>query len=156
MRKRLIGEVDSVNFTQTFEWLDLQRIAQVEISSEEAMHPIEDALKVDGPGWRASTPGSQTIRIVFDQPQTVRHVRLTFVEEHQERKQEFGLYWSAAQDKCLHEIVRQQFQFSPSGAVREIEEYRADLTNVRILELRIEPDRDGGLQHASLEHFLVA
>jgi hypothetical protein len=122
MRKRIIGEVEGGSFTPTFDWLDLRRIAQVEVSSEEAMHPVEDAFKPEGNGWRASTPGPQTLRLVFDEPQMIRRIRLLFLEEHHERKQEFSLYWSAGPDQPLHQIVRQQFQFSPSGATREVED----------------------------------
>ena len=50
-------------------WLDLERLAQVEITSENAKHPIESALISDrGTGWRAAQPGKQTIRLIFDQP----------------------------------------------------------------------------------------
>jgi hypothetical protein len=128
----------------------------VEVTSEETMHPIEDALGPDAKGWRAGTPGPQTIRLIFDEPQTIRRIRVLIEEEHTERKQEFSLSWSAGHGQSSHEIVRQQFQFSPSGAVRELEEYEIDLRGVHVLEMQINPDRDGGLQHASLTHLLVA
>src|SRR5262245_64855568 len=47
-------------------WLDLERLAQVEITSENAEHPIESALISDGVrGWRAAQPGKQKIRRIF-------------------------------------------------------------------------------------------
>src|SRR4051812_19799312 len=44
MRKRIIGEIETENFQPNTSWLDLSSIAQVEVTSEETMHPIEDAL----------------------------------------------------------------------------------------------------------------
>jgi hypothetical protein len=44
----------------------------------------------------------------------------------------------------LHEIVRQQWNFSPEGATAEREDYRVALTEVTILELSIIPDITGG------------
>ena len=49
-------------------WLDVERAAAV--TSEEENFPVESAL-IPGEtrGWRASIPGTQTIRLIFDQPQ---------------------------------------------------------------------------------------
>jgi hypothetical protein len=50
-------------------WLDLQQMATVEVTSEDASFPIESAFAPkDGAGWRASRPGEQQIRIIFDEP----------------------------------------------------------------------------------------
>ena len=53
------------------EWLDLERLATVEVASEAPAYPIESALLPplagSGTGWRAASPGTQTIRIVFDE-----------------------------------------------------------------------------------------
>jgi hypothetical protein len=50
-------------------WLDVDRTAVVEITSEENGYPIESALlEVRDPGWRAADSGSQTIRLIFDEP----------------------------------------------------------------------------------------
>ncbi len=38
------------------------------------------------------------------------------------------------------EIVRQQWNFSPPNTVRELEDYRVELSNVAALELIISPD----------------
>src|SRR5919197_1037563 len=65
-------------------WIDLERVTRVELTSEDAAHPIEAAL-VPGSetGWRAAVPGDQTIRIIFDQPLRLRRVLLRFVERIQ-------------------------------------------------------------------------
>jgi len=49
--------------------MDVDRIASVEISSEERDYPIESARLLEGKnGWRAANPGMQTIRLIFDEP----------------------------------------------------------------------------------------
>jgi hypothetical protein len=51
-------------------WLDLDSAATVEVTSEAKDYPIESAL-VSGKmrGWRAADSGTQTIRLIFDEPQ---------------------------------------------------------------------------------------
>jgi hypothetical protein len=52
--------------------------------------------------------------------------------------------------RSFREIVRQQWNFSSPGGVREIEDYAVDLVDVGVLELIIVPDRSGGEARASL------
>jgi len=40
---------------------------------------------VDGTGWRAAEKSAQIIRIVFDNPRTLRRIRLEFSEIGMER-----------------------------------------------------------------------
>src|SRR6266849_89984 len=76
-------------------WLDLDRAASVEVTSEEREYGIDSAL-VSGEtqGWRAASPGTQTIRLLFDQPQRLRRISLAFEENEIKRTQEFVLRWS--------------------------------------------------------------
>jgi hypothetical protein len=121
-------------------WLDLEKVAVVEISSEDLAFPIEHALSnVESEGWRAATPGPQRIRLLFDQPQTLRRVQLHFIDKVSERSQEFWLVAFAGGE--LREIVRQQWNFSPNGTTEEIEDYKVEMNDVTALELRIDPDR---------------
>jgi hypothetical protein len=64
-------------------WLDLDALADVEVTSENAAHPVESAL-LSGrrAGWRAAAPGRQTIRLLFTRPQRLRRIFLKFVESH--------------------------------------------------------------------------
>jgi hypothetical protein len=64
--------------------------------------------------------------------------------------QEFLLRWSPDDGRSFREIVRQQWNFSPPDTIREVEEYRVDLSHVGILELVIVPDINGGVARASL------
>jgi hypothetical protein len=139
------------------EWLDLEGLVQVEVTSEDTAHPIESALgHAGGEGWRAAGPGEQTIRLLFDAPVKLRRVRLVFREEVQARTQEFVLRWSSDGGRTPREIVRQQYTFSPPGTARELEEYAVDLDGVTVLELRIVPNIGGGDARALLERMQLA
>ena len=157
MRKRIIGqgapEVSAVDPG----WMDLDRLAKVEITSEDVDYSIESAL-IPGtsPGWRAAQSGEQTIRLLFDEPLRLRRIYLVFHEDEQERTQEFVLRWSPDHGQSYREIVRQQYNFSPPGATREVEDYDIDLVGVTALELKIVPEISGGRARASLVQLRVA
>jgi len=139
------------------EWIDLASEAQVEISSEDPEHPIEAALLSSSQGgWRAARPGEQTIRLIFDRPKRVRRIQLLFEEPDRARTQEFALHWSPDGGRSFKEIVRQQWNFSPAGSVREAEDYRVDLPGVTTLELAIVPDISKDDVPASLACWRVA
>src|SRR5205823_3744307 len=122
-------------------WLDLEQIATVEVTSEEPHFPIESVFSSeDGPGWRAFQKGLQQIRIIFDQPLSVRRIQLHFLEPEPERTQEFSIQWSSAEGGLPKEIIRQQWNFSPTGSTREVEDYEVSLDSVAVLELAITPD----------------
>ena len=108
-------------------WLDLVSHAGVQITSEEPGYPIESALEGKSPGWRAGTSGTQIV-----------------------------LRWSPGRDGVFREIVRQQWNFSPSGSVREIENYVVELSEVLVLELMIVPDKSYGNARASMQSFRLA
>jgi hypothetical protein len=157
MRKRIIPPVQKDTSPPDKEWLDLERLAQVEITSEDAAHPIESALLPGrSTGWRASGPGEQRIRLLFAHPQRLRRIWLEFVEPVTERTQEFVLRWSPDGGQSFREIVRQQWNFSPRGATRETEDHRVDLSGVTVLELSIIPDISRREAHASLAQLRLA
>jgi hypothetical protein len=132
-------------------------LAQVEITSEDADYPIESALISDiGSGWRAAQPGKQTIRLLFDEPLRLKRIHLVFSEGELERTQEFVLRWSPDGGQSYREILRQQYNFSPPDAAREVEDYDLDLDGVTALELKIVPDISGGGARASLAQLRVA
>jgi hypothetical protein len=138
-------------------WLDIEQIAQVQVSSEDPAHPIESALiSADSPGWRAGAPGRQMIRLIFDRPQRLTRIWLRFAEPDRERTQQFTLRWSADRDRTSQEIVRQQWHFSPAGSTIEIEDYAVDLIDTVQLELTIDPDLSAGDAVATLAEWHVA
>lgn len=157
MRKRITDPVQRNTAADDQEWLDLDRLAEVEVTSEDAAHPIESALLPGrSSGWRAGRPGEQTIRILFLHPQRLRRIALSFEESSCERTQEYVLRWSPDGGKTFRDIVRQQWNFSQHGATSEIEDHRVDLQAVTALELSIIPDKSGGNALASLDHMRVA
>jgi hypothetical protein len=157
MRKQIINPGTEDTAAADGGWLDLEAIARVEITSEEAAYPIESAFQPgSGGGWRASQPGAHTIRLRFDQPQLLSHIRLEFDERHTARTQEFVLLWSPDHGQSYREIVRQQWNFGPPQTTREVEDYHVDLTGVTVLELRIVPDISGGEARASLARLRLA
>src|SRR5204863_9002980 len=108
---------------------------------EAESYPIESALvPPTNAGWRAAGPGEQRIRLIFDEAQQrVTRVVLVFQELEKAKSHEFVLRWSDSIDGSYREIVRQQWNFSPAGAVREVEDYRVQLFQVKVLELIITP-----------------
>jgi hypothetical protein len=142
MRKRILGPSQVSGRPQKGQgWLDLEQIATNEVTSEEPDFPIESVFNLeDRGGWRAYQQGLQQIRIIFDQPITVRRIQLHFLEPEVERTQEFSVRWSSAEGGPPKEIIRQQWNFSPAGSTREVEDYEVSLDGVAVLELAITPD----------------
>ena len=157
MRKRIIAPVQQKTTSPDQDWLNVEDLAEVEITSEDAAHPIEFALLPgQASGWRAAGPGKQTIRILFTQPQRLRRIRLHFVETRTERTQEYVLRWSPDGGQSFREIVRQQWNFSPHGTTGETEDHHVELPAVTVLELSIIPDISGGNAFASLAQLQLA
>ena len=157
MRKRIIAPVQQKTVSPDQDWLNLEGLAEVEITSEEPAHPIESALLPDrASGWRAAGPGKQTIRLLFARPQALRRIWLNFVEPLTERTQEYVLRWSPDNGQSFREIVRQQWNFSPHGATCETEDHHVELPAVTVLELSIIPDTSGENAFASLAQLRLA
>jgi hypothetical protein len=158
MRKTVLVTDDVVKAPTGGAWLDLEKLVQVEISSEDASFPIEGALGATATtGWRAATTGPQLIRLRFDEPQKIRRIQLHVIERSAERSQELAIF--AEMDGGRREVVRQQFSFSPGGSTEEIEDYSVELNGVTALELKIDPDRSHdpkqSWSHASLQSLRV-
>ena len=145
MRKRITGTHHAKPTGEwAQDWLDLEHIATVEVTSEDPSFPIESAIgSKDGPGWRASQHGEQQIRIIFDEPVSLHRIELRFHEVEFERTQQFTLRWLSAAGASMREIVRQQWNFSPTGSTTEIEHYVVDLDAASVLELAVLPDLSG-------------
>ena len=152
MRKRLITPIPQTARPHDEGWLDLNTAAVVEVTSEDKDYPVESALlSGETQGWRAASPGTQTIRLLFDQPQRLRRISLAFEENEIKRTQEFVLRWSPDGGRSFREIVRQQWNFSPPETIREVEEYRVEICDVTVVELVIVPDISRGAARAALK-----
>lgn len=156
MQKRIV-EPPGLDRVAEEAWLDLEDMAQVELTSEDPTHPVEGALlSRTESGWRAAEPGVQSIRLLFHQPQRLRRIRLRFDEPAAARTQEFALRWSPDGGRSFRDLVRQQYTFSPEGSTTEVEDLNVDLASVTALELTIIPDQGRGEARASLEEWRLA
>jgi hypothetical protein len=159
MRKSIVSPSATTATPISDLWRDLERIARVEISSEDENFPIEHALgKKETTGWRAAGTGPQLIRLHFDEPLAIKRLQLHFLEKAADRSQEFAVYAGAGAE--LKEIVRQQWTFSPHGSTEELEDYPVNLSGITTLELRIDPDRNhdpkASQHYASLQSLKLA
>jgi hypothetical protein len=136
------------------EWLNLQELSDVEVTSEADGYPVESAFSFGaGPGWRAAVPGKQRIRLTFDPPQSIQRMRFQFNELEVARTQEFTVRWSGGPGEPFKDVIRQQWNFSPDGSTMETENYVVDLRGVATLELIIDPDRGAGQALATLANW---
>ena len=136
------------------QWRNLDEAVEVELTSEDPAYPIEQALvEHDTNGWRAGTPGPQTISLTWAAPIAIRRIRVVFEEHSHARTQEFVVRASTVDGQ--REIVRQQFTFSPPGTAVEREEYATDLAGLSQLELTIIPAIDGGDAIATLREWRI-
>ena len=157
MRKAIINATEPNPPGTSEEWLNLEEIARVEVSSEDPKYPIESAFKHgQSLGWRASQPGEQTIRLLFDEPKDIRRISLRFSEPQAERTQQFSLRWADSQTGSFREIVRQQWNFNPRNSTMEVEDYKVDLHHVLALELTIDPDLGKNQALAALADWRLA
>ena len=157
MRKRIISRVQQETATPDLEWLNMEELAEVQITSEDPAHPIESALLPGrASGWRAAGPGEQKIRLLFAYPQRLRRIWLNFVETRTERTQEYVLRWSQDGGQSFREIVRQQWNFSPSGATVEAEDHQVELPSVEVLELIIDPGSESQAIFASMKRMKIS
>jgi len=160
MRKSIVAPAAAPALQTGDLWRDLERIARVEMTSEDEAFPIENVFgRTITTGWKASSTGPQVIKLHFDEPLAIRRIQLHFIDRTADRSQEFALF-AKTEDGNLHEVVRQQWSFSPNGATEEIEDYTVALTGVTLLELQIDPDRSHdpaqSQNYASLASFKIA
>ena len=118
-------------------WLDLDKVAEVAIvASGRRMHRSAGV-------WSAECSGEQTIEIRFHEPTAVSRLRVICLEAEQSRTQEMTVWASLRRGEQHREVVRQQFNFSPHGATKEVEEYALTLEAVTAIQVRIVPSIDG-------------
>ncbi len=157
MRKHIIDQSQPIEGLIEPAWLNLEELALVEVSSEAPDYPVEFALlPKHRVGWQAGRSGMQCLRLIFDQPQQLNIIRLSFSEPLLARCQEYCLRWSADIEHPLQEFIRQQWNFSPTGSTVEREEHLITLAHVKVLELQIIPDIQGGGARATLERLQLA
>jgi hypothetical protein len=133
--------------------------ATVLVASELPDHPIDHMCDGQrGPGstrWIAEQPGDQTVVLAFDTAQNISMVSLEIEETEVSRTQEVTLATSRDGGLTYRELLRQEFNFSPSGTTFEHEEWRLaaeDITNLRVW---IRPDKGGKPCRASITSLVL-
>jgi hypothetical protein len=149
VRKTILGHNDHPATSSSNDWLGVEAIAGIGVTSEADDAPIENAFYPDRQtGWRAGEPGPQIIQVTLSGPTNIRHIQLVFRESQFARTQEFTLRCTVAGGE-RREVIRQQWTFSPQGSTEEVEDYCVTLDDVVVLELAITPDINKGGAHAS-------
>jgi hypothetical protein len=132
-------------------------VATVEVTSEAKDYPVESALVLsETRGLAYRSAGSPDHPVAFRSHAKGKRISLVFEETEKTRTQEFVLRWSTDLGRSFRDIVRQQWNFSPPGTVREVEDYSVDLSSVTVVELEIVSDKSGGEARASLESLRLA
>jgi hypothetical protein len=147
LRKRLITEQAPMREARPGE-IDITHRATLAYSSEEPDNPIEHLIDGHcGPGgtrWR-SARANETERIVleFDHPEHIACVVYEVEERAQERTQEVRIEVSSDNGRTLHQVLVQEYTFSPQGATFQHEELRFNLPPITHLSLTIVPNKNG-------------
>ncbi len=156
MRKRVGNSGAGATDAGEGVWLDLESIAEVDVSSETPGHPVENALLPGRTGqWQAARTGAATITLRFDPPRTLTGTMLHFTEAEQERSQEWALS-AVFTDGSRRELLRQGWNFSPSGSREQREQHVLNLPAIASLTLWIDPDRGRDRYPATLTAWRVA
>jgi hypothetical protein len=153
LRKHILGEQTPAPKFQPGE-KDIAAVATVMVTSETANNPIDNAFDGQrGPGasrWVAGEPGDQTLVVAFDTPETLRQVCLEVEEPDVSRVQELQLAISCDGGATYRDLLRQEYNFSPSGATFEREEWAVGAEGVTHVRLLIRPDKGGKPCRATL------
>jgi hypothetical protein len=159
LRKQIVPRRSSESVSLAGE-LSIPDVATVQVTSEEAEHPIENAFDHDrGPGgtrWIAAGPGEQMVILRFDRPQTIRTIGVEIEELSVNRTQELSLSISSDEGRTYRELVRQEFNFSPPGTSFERELWSVSAGAVTHLRLEIKADKGGRVGRATLTSLRLA
>ena len=157
MRKRQMTPIPLDVPSRDEGWLDLDRLAVVEVTSEDKDYPVESALVAGGTqGWRAAESGSQTIRLIFDQPQRLTRNALVFEETETPRSQEFVLRWSEDTDARFGRLCASSGISISLIRCAKSEVHQVGLSDVTVLELVLVPDISRRSARASLKSLRVS
>jgi hypothetical protein len=158
LRKHILGEERPAPKFQPGE-KDIAAVATVMVTSETADNPIDNAFDGQrGPGasrWVAGEPGDQTLVVAFDMPETLRQVCLEVEEPDVSRVQELQLAISCDGGATYRDLLRQEYNFSSSGATFEREEWAVGAEGVTHVRLWIRPDKGGKPCRASLTSLVL-
>jgi hypothetical protein len=153
VRKRIVTTACIPASEQHDGALDIPALATILFTSEDRDHPIDHIFNRQREGglrWIAAGPGEQYLILDFDKPQNIRMIVIEVEEDKRSRSQELTISASTDGGRTYHEIIRQEFNFSPPGTIYEKEQWTVAEQGVTHLCLRIVPDKNGGEGRASI------
>jgi hypothetical protein len=147
VRKRSLA-VDTMATGRPADEIDIARYATIAYSSEDPAHPVENLLDgQSGPGgtrWISARPDTtEHIEVEFDQPRAISRLVYEVEETMRERTQEVRLEASDDGGRTYHQILVQEYNFSPQGATFQREDQRFDPRQGTHLRLTIVPNKSG-------------
>jgi len=158
LRKRIVNPAYAPAAGHDQAALDITAIATVVVTSEDPAHPIDNVFnnRHEGTsGWVAADNGEQCLILDFDQPQTIRQIALEIEEPEVERTQELTISISSDGGRTYRELIRQEYNFSPSGTTCERETWSVSAERVSHLRLQIKPDKGGKPCRATLTSLVL-
>lgn len=139
--------------------IDITAVATVIITSEHPDHPIDNIFnnpdQTGGRRWVAAEPGEQWLILDFDTPQSIYQIVLAIEEREEQRTQELAISISRDGGHSYHEVIRQEYNFSPPGTTCEQETWSVATKPVTHLRLQITPDKSGKPCRATLCSLLL-
>jgi hypothetical protein len=158
LRKQILTEPSPRSASHSGE-KDIAALATVLVTSETPDDPIDHAFDTQrGPGgsrWVAGEAGDQTLIVAFDMPQAIHRIGLEIEERDVSRVQELEVALSYDGGSTYHQVRRQEYTFSPSGATFEREEWDVAADGVTHVRLWIRPDKGGGPCRATLSSLVL-
>ncbi|MDR9405360.1 MAG: hypothetical protein RI580_18225 [Halothece sp. Uz-M2-17] len=160
MRKQIVDSGTLNPQSSTTGELNIINIATVQLTSEDPVHPIENAFNhQQGKGvsyWAAATSGPQTITLIFDQPQVIRKIQLEIEEVEVNRTQVLQISVSYDGGQSFEKVLQQDYTFSSPGTTFQHEDWTVNLEPVTHFRLHIVPDRDHNLAIAKLSSLILS
>jgi hypothetical protein len=158
LRKHILREQTQAPAFQPHE-KDIAAVATVMVTSETPDNPIDNAFDGQhGPGasrWVAGEPGDQTLIVAFDTPEMLRQICVEVEEPDVSRVQELHMAISCDGGATYRDLLRQEYNFSPSGATFEREEWAVGAEGVTHVRLLIRPDKGGKPCRATLTSLVL-
>mgnify|MGYP001567813906 CR=1 FL=1 len=145
LRKRIAAQPEEVKNQKEGRILDLINSAEVIFTSESESHPMDNL--VDGSRgrgssqWIAGTSGPQVLIFKFDTPQHITEIVYEIEETKDTRTQELLLEASTDAGKNYRELVRQEYNFSPSGSTFQKEVVTLNIPGATNIKMTIKPDK---------------
>ena len=156
LRKRIATHPEEVKNQKKGRILDLINNAEVIFTSEDGCHPVDNL--VDGSRgrgssqWIAGTSGQQVLIFNFDTPQHITEIVYEIEETKDTRTQEILLEASGAAADKYRELVRQEYNFSPSGSTFQKEVVTVKIPVTTSIKMTIKPDKGNASFKAKLNY----